>query len=62
MPLRAGEPVRRGLVPAVAGRTEGGRVLLDLRSVAPGDDGALAAAVLAAVAVMADRSRAGPAG
>ena len=62
VPLRAGKPVRRGVVPAVAGRTEGGRVLLDLRSVAPGDDGALAAAVLAAVAVMADRSRAGPAG
>jgi L-seryl-tRNA(Ser) seleniumtransferase len=60
-PLRAGEPVRSGAVPAVAGRTEGGRILLDLRSVAPSDDDTLAAAVLAAVAVMARRS-AGPAG
>jgi len=61
VPLRAGKPVRRGVVPAVAGRTEGGRVLLDLRSVARDDDGALAAAVLAAVAVMTDRPHAGPA-
>jgi L-seryl-tRNA(Ser) seleniumtransferase len=53
--------VRSGAVPAVAGRTEGGRILLDLRSVAPSDDDTLAAAVLAAVAVMARRS-AGPAG
>jgi L-seryl-tRNA(Ser) seleniumtransferase len=46
--LRCGEPVRRGTVPAVAGRTEDGRLLLDLRAVAPADDDRLAAAVLAA--------------
>ncbi len=41
-PLRAGQP-------AVVGRLEGGRLLLDLRSVPPGDDDALVNAVLAAV-------------
>jgi L-seryl-tRNA(Ser) seleniumtransferase len=46
--LRSGPAVRRGDMPAVVGRIEGGRLLLDLRSVAPGDDGRLAAAVLAA--------------
>ena len=46
--LRAGAAVRRGDVPAVVGRVEGGRLLLDLRAVAPADDGRLAAAVLAA--------------
>ena len=61
-PLRAGEPVRRGAVPAVASRTEGGRVLLDLRSVAPDDDDTLVAAVLAAVAVMHNQPFPGPAG
>jgi L-seryl-tRNA(Ser) seleniumtransferase len=61
-PLRAGEPVRGGVVPAVAGRAEGSRVLLDLRSVAPDDDDALAAAVQAAVAVMTGRSFTEPAG
>jgi L-seryl-tRNA(Ser) seleniumtransferase len=60
-PLRAGEPVRRGAMPAVAGRTESGRVLLDLRSIAPDDDDTLVAAVLAAVAVMHDRPFAEPA-
>jgi len=40
-PLRAGDP-------AVLGRVERGVLLLDLRAVAPGDDEALAAAVLAA--------------
>jgi L-seryl-tRNA(Ser) seleniumtransferase len=35
-------------VPAVVGRIEGGRLLLDLRAVAPADDERLAAAVLAA--------------
>jgi len=50
VPLRAGEPVRRGTVPAVVGRTERGRLLLDLRSVDPDQDEALTAAVLAAVA------------
>jgi len=35
-------------VPAVVGRIEGGRLLLDLRAVAPDDDERLAAAVVAA--------------
>jgi L-seryl-tRNA(Ser) seleniumtransferase len=48
VPLRNGDPVCRGVVPAVIGRTEGGRVLLDLRSVPPDDDDTLAAAVIAA--------------
>jgi L-seryl-tRNA(Ser) seleniumtransferase len=48
--LRAGAAVRRGAVPAVVGRIEGGRLLLDLRAVQPADDERLAAAVLAAAA------------
>jgi L-seryl-tRNA(Ser) seleniumtransferase len=48
--LRSGEAVRCGDTPAVVGRIEGGRLLLDLRAVAPADDERLAAAVLAAVA------------
>jgi L-seryl-tRNA(Ser) seleniumtransferase len=48
LPLRHGDAVRRGLVPAVAGRVEKGRLLLDLRSVDPVDDDRLVAAVLAA--------------
>jgi L-seryl-tRNA(Ser) seleniumtransferase len=51
--LRAGEPVRRGLVPAVVARTEGGRLLLDLRAVLPQDDEPLSEAVLAAATVPA---------
>jgi L-seryl-tRNA(Ser) seleniumtransferase len=43
--LRAGHPVRRGLVPAVVGRVEDGRLLLDLRAVSPDDDDLLAEAV-----------------
>jgi L-seryl-tRNA(Ser) seleniumtransferase len=46
--LRSGAAVRRGATPAVVGRIEGGRLLLDLRTVAPRDDDRLAAAVLAA--------------
>jgi L-seryl-tRNA(Ser) seleniumtransferase len=46
--LRSGAAVRRGEVPAVVGRVEGGRLLLDLRAVTPADDARLAAAVLAA--------------
>jgi L-seryl-tRNA(Ser) seleniumtransferase len=46
--LRAGPPVRGGQFPAVVGRTEGGRLLLDLRAIPPGQDDLLAAAVLAA--------------
>jgi L-seryl-tRNA(Ser) seleniumtransferase len=52
--LRSGAAVRRGDVPAVAGRVEGGRLLLDLRAVAPGDDERLAEAVLAAAGARAD--------
>ncbi len=46
--LRAGTAVRRGFVPAVVGRIEDGRLLLDLRAVAPADDELLVAAVVAA--------------
>ncbi len=48
VPLRSGAPVTRGEFPAVVGRLEGGRLLLDLRSVSPADDDLLAAAILAA--------------
>ena len=48
LPLRDGDPVRRGACPAVAGRVEKGVLLLDLRSAAPEDDDRLVAAVLAA--------------
>jgi L-seryl-tRNA(Ser) seleniumtransferase len=46
--LRSSDAVRRGDVPAVVGRIEGGRLLLDLRAVAPADDERLTLAVLAA--------------
>jgi L-seryl-tRNA(Ser) seleniumtransferase len=46
--LRAGEHVRSGIMPAVVGRVEAGRLLLDLRAVAPQDDELLAGAVVAA--------------
>jgi L-seryl-tRNA(Ser) seleniumtransferase len=49
-PLRWSEPVRHGEVPAVVGRIERGRLLLDLRSVDPGDDDRLTAAIRAAFA------------
>jgi L-seryl-tRNA(Ser) seleniumtransferase len=48
--LRSGAAVRSGDVPAVVGRIDGGRLLLDLRAVAPADDELLAAAVVAAAA------------
>jgi L-seryl-tRNA(Ser) seleniumtransferase len=48
LPLRTGEPVRRGEAPAVLGRAEGNRILLDLYAIDPGDDDVLAAAILAA--------------
>jgi L-seryl-tRNA(Ser) seleniumtransferase len=48
VPLRAGTPAGRGDGPAVAGRVEKGRLLLDLRSVDPDDDARLIRAVLAA--------------
>jgi L-seryl-tRNA(Ser) seleniumtransferase len=47
-PLRAGDSVRRGSMPAVVGRIENGRLLLDLRAVDPADDELLRAAVIAA--------------
>jgi len=47
LPTDLAAPLRRG-EPAVVGRVEGGRLLLDLRAVGPEQDGALAAAVLAA--------------
>ena len=50
VPLRCGAPVSRGEVPAVIGRLEGGRLLLDLRSVALEDDARLVGAILAASA------------
>jgi L-seryl-tRNA(Ser) seleniumtransferase len=46
--LRAGVAVRRGKLPAIVGRIEAGRLLLDLRAVAPADDERLIAAVMAA--------------
>jgi L-seryl-tRNA(Ser) seleniumtransferase len=47
LPEALAVPLRRG-APAVVGRLEGGRLLLDLRSVSPEDDTALADAVLTA--------------
>jgi len=47
-PLRSGAPVQHGTVPAVVGRIENGRLLLDLRAVTPGDDELLVRAVTAA--------------
>nr|CRL79182.1 selenocysteine synthase [Mycolicibacterium malmesburyense] len=46
LPESYAAPLRTG-TPAVVGRLEGGRCLLDLRTVAPDDDGLLARAVLA---------------
>ena len=48
--LRSGEAVRRGAYPAVVGRVESGRTLLDLRAVAPDEDAVIAAAVIAVAA------------
>jgi L-seryl-tRNA(Ser) seleniumtransferase len=45
--LRAGAAVRSGIMPAVVGRIEDGRLLLDLRAVAPADDERLGEAVAA---------------
>jgi len=49
-PLRSSHAVRRGTHPAVIGRTEEGRLLLDLRAVPGRDDDVVAAAVIAAAA------------
>jgi L-seryl-tRNA(Ser) seleniumtransferase len=51
VPLRYGDAVRRGAVPAVVGRVEHGELLLDLRSVDPADDEKLIEAVLLAAGV-----------
>ena len=51
--LRAGAAVRRGAIPAVVGRIEDGRLLLDLRAVSPADDERLTAAVQTAAALAA---------
>jgi L-seryl-tRNA(Ser) seleniumtransferase len=48
VPLRSGPLVRSGEHPAVVGRLEAGRLLLDLRAVQPTDDERLVAALLAA--------------
>jgi len=48
VPLRCGDLVSRGVVPAVVGRLEGGRLLLDMRSVSPDDDDRLVHAILGA--------------
>ena len=48
VPLRWYDGVARGERPAVVGRLEGGRLVLDLRSVAPEDDAALVHAILTA--------------
>jgi L-seryl-tRNA(Ser) seleniumtransferase len=47
LPESLAVPLRRGS-PAVVGRLEGGRLLLDLRSLLPEQDEPLAAAILAA--------------
>jgi L-seryl-tRNA(Ser) seleniumtransferase len=47
-PLRTGPAVRQGRLPAVIGRVEAGRLLLDLRAVAPAEDETLINAVTAA--------------
>ena len=53
-PLRAGAAVRSGAVPAVVGRADGSRILLDLRSVPPDGDDTLVTAVTTAASVMPD--------
>ena len=47
-PLRSSAHVTRGEQPAVVGRLDGGRLLLDLRCVPPEADSLLVAAILAA--------------
>jgi L-seryl-tRNA(Ser) seleniumtransferase len=48
VPLRTGQAVHAGTAPAVVGRIENGRLLLDLRAVQDADDEPLTAAVIAA--------------
>jgi L-seryl-tRNA(Ser) seleniumtransferase len=61
-PLRTGPAVRQGRVPAVIGRVEGGRLLLDLRAVVPADDETLTRAVVVAVAAAVTTAGPGAAG
>ena len=49
MPLRSSPRVSRGELPAVVGRLEAGRLLLDLRCVPREEDPLLVAAILGAV-------------
>ncbi len=58
--LRDGEPVRAGTCPAVIGRTEAGRLLLDLKAVRPDEDDTLAAAVIAVAQAVAAAAAALP--
>jgi L-seryl-tRNA(Ser) seleniumtransferase len=52
LPLRHGPEARQGRVPAVVGRMEHGRLLLDLRSIDPADDDTLIAAIRTAAATV----------
>jgi len=61
-PLRTGPAVRQGRLPAVIGRVEGGRLLLDLRAVVPADDETLTRAVVVAVAAAVTTAGPGAAG
>jgi L-seryl-tRNA(Ser) seleniumtransferase len=56
VPLRCGPQVSRGEFPAVVGRCQDGRLLLDLRSVSPDDDRALVGAIRAAAGASPDSS------
>jgi L-seryl-tRNA(Ser) seleniumtransferase len=58
VPLRTGPAVRAGQVPAVAGRVEAGRLLLDLLAVPPADDATLQRAILAAAGAEVPRPEA----
>jgi L-seryl-tRNA(Ser) seleniumtransferase len=61
-PLRAGDAVARGAVPAVVGRMEGSRLLLDLRAVPPDGDELLVRAVTTAESVLKKKHSSAPAG
>jgi L-seryl-tRNA(Ser) seleniumtransferase len=60
MPLRNGPLVRSGEHPAVIGRLEAGRLLLDLRSIQPSSDEHLVAALLAAAPSLSHDPNPGP--
>ena len=59
-PLSPGDAVARGERPAVVGRLEGGRLLLDLRSVSPDDDARLVDAVLQVLGCFYDHAPPAP--